>query len=58
MPELRENAKGSCKAPFAAYEACIERIKAKGHGECEPYYFDYLKCVDKNSIPKIFKYLK
>ena len=29
------------------HQKCIERITAKGSGECEPYYFDLLKCVDK-----------
>lgn len=29
------------------YEKCIPRIQAKGEGTCEPWYFDYIKCVDK-----------
>jgi hypothetical protein len=28
-------------------KACVGRITAKGHGDCEPYYFDLLKCIDK-----------
>jgi len=32
---------------WKAYEKCAERIKAKGHGTCEPWSFDYIKCVDK-----------
>lgn len=35
-----------CKRQWAAYEKCKERIKEKGHGSCEPWAFDYWKCVD------------
>ena len=34
--------------PPSGPQACVARIEAKGHGECEPYYFDFLKCVDKH----------
>ena len=33
------------RVPFL--QECVERIRAKGEGECEPYYFDWLKCIDK-----------
>jgi len=39
-------------------QACVERITAKGAGECEPYYFDFLKCVDKCVAPKAFADLR
>ncbi|CAN0284721.1 unnamed protein product, partial [Discosporangium mesarthrocarpum] len=28
-------------------QACAGRVNAKGFGTCEPWFFDYLKCVDK-----------
>jgi len=36
-----------CGNEWKAYEACAARIKAKGDGTCEPWSFDYIKCVDK-----------
>jgi hypothetical protein len=36
-----------CVKPFAEYEKCKERIAAKGSGSCEPWAFDYWKCIDK-----------
>ncbi len=28
------------------FKECTKRIKAKKEGECEPQYFDWLKCLD------------
>jgi ubiquinol-cytochrome c reductase subunit 6 len=36
-----------CEREWKEYEKCKERIKAKGEGSCEPWSFDYWKCVDK-----------
>lgn len=29
------------------YKACKVRIAAAKEGDCEAWYFDFLKCVDK-----------
>lgn len=39
-------------------QACVKRIEAKGEGDCEPWYFDYWKCIDKCRVPQLFKKLK
>lgn len=58
MPKLTEECKPKCTAPMAAYEACKERIAKHKDGDCESWYFDYLKCIDKCRVPQIFKTLK
>ncbi len=35
-----------CATMLAAYEACSERIEAKGRGECTGQYMDFVSCVD------------
>lgn len=47
MPQIREACEPKCQAMKTEYEACLERVKAKGHGACEGQYFDYLLCIDK-----------
>lgn len=47
-----------CATSCLLRQACSERIEAKGAGECEQWYFDFLKCVDKCAAPKIFSRLK
>ena len=32
--------------------------KKKRAGDCEPYYFDWLKCIDKCAMPHIMQKLK
>ena len=32
---------------FCFEQACVERVTSKGFGTCEPWFFDYVKCVDK-----------
>lgn len=32
---------------FSGGQACIERVANKGFGTCEPWFFDYVSCVDK-----------
>jgi hypothetical protein len=44
---MEEKCHKPCKKEWSAYEKCQERIKAKGHGSCEPWTFDYWKCIDK-----------
>ena len=58
-PALTAACEPKCTGPMAAYEACKERIAKKPElGDCEPWYFDYLKCIDKCRVPKIMKHLK
>lgn len=47
MPEIRKACEPKCAAYFQKYEACVERITAKGVGACDGQYFDFLHCVDK-----------
>eukprot|EP00620_Florenciella_sp_RCC1587_P020959 CAMPEP_0182556566 /NCGR_PEP_ID=MMETSP1324-20130603/789_1 /TAXON_ID=236786 /ORGANISM="Florenciella sp., Strain RCC1587" /LENGTH=69 /DNA_ID=CAMNT_0024768475 /DNA_START=48 /DNA_END=257 /DNA_ORIENTATION=+ len=59
LPQIKEACKTSaCASTLSHYTECVERINAKGGGDCEPYYFDLLKCVDKCAIPQIGKILK
>jgi ubiquinol-cytochrome c reductase subunit 6 len=55
---MTEACKPKCTAAFAAYQACEERIKTKPGHDCEAWYFDYYKCIDKCRAPQIFKVLK
>jgi len=43
---------------YAKYEACKARIEKTKEGDCEPWYFDYWKCIDKCRVPQIMKNLK
>ena len=58
FPIITEACKPACKAPFTAYEACKVRIKSKPGEDCEQWFFDYMKCVDKCRVPQIMKHLK
>eukprot|EP00640_Fibrocapsa_japonica_P008339 CAMPEP_0113933670 /NCGR_PEP_ID=MMETSP1339-20121228/926_1 /TAXON_ID=94617 /ORGANISM="Fibrocapsa japonica" /LENGTH=67 /DNA_ID=CAMNT_0000935077 /DNA_START=76 /DNA_END=279 /DNA_ORIENTATION=- /assembly_acc=CAM_ASM_000762 len=58
IPELREACKPTCKSDWDNYRACISRVEKKGYGNCEPWYLDYLKCMDKCSVPKIMQFTK
>lgn len=51
LPALRQECKPSCIAQFEKYEACVKRVKAKGEGDCEAWFFDYLHCLDKCVAP-------
>lgn len=46
-PQLEKECHSSCTQQWQEYEKCKERIKAKGEGSCEPWAFDYWKCIDK-----------
>ena len=39
-------------------QSCIARIEKSKEGDCEAWYFDYMKCIDKCRVPQIFKTLK
>ena len=46
-PMIEEHCKQHhCEAAVAAYEACVERVRAKGEGHCEGYAFDLWHCID------------
>ena len=48
---MKDKLEAECHKPcvneFKLYEKCVDRIKVKGSGACEPWSFDYIKCVDK-----------
>ncbi|CBN80231.1 ubiquinol cytochrome c reductase subunit 6 [Ectocarpus siliculosus] len=48
----------ACSATMSEYKACVERVTSKGFGTCEPWFFDYISCVDKCAAPKIMKATK
>ena len=43
------------KPPSYAIAATAQKNTA---GDCEPYYFDWLKCIDKCAMPHIMQKLK
>lgn len=48
-----------CEKQHNEYEKCKVRIQGNTEGlNCEPWKFDYWKCVDKCAAPKIFATLK
>lgn len=50
-PEIEKACHSSCVRYYAEYEKCKERIAKKGEGSCEPWAFDYWKCIDKCVSP-------
>ena len=55
MPAIREECKvTTCNSGKTNYEACVKRITENKFGDCEAWYFDWLKCADKCIAPKIF----
>ena len=44
--------------PLAAPTPSPRPHKKKRAGDCEPYYFDWLKCIDKCAMPHIMQKLK
>ena len=57
-PGITEKCQTKCTTTFAAYEACAVRIKTKPGHDCEQWFYDHMKCVDKCRVPQIFKLLK
>ena len=46
-PMIEEHCKKHhCEAAEAAYNACVQRVQAKGEGHCEGYAFDLWHCID------------
>lgn len=46
-PALEEQCHAPCKPLFDLVKACEVRVAKSGEGTCEPWLFDYVKCVDK-----------
>jgi ubiquinol-cytochrome c reductase subunit 6 len=57
-PKVREECLKTCPKEDKLYQACIGRISDNGHGDCEAWYIDLMKCADKCIAPKIFKLTK
>ena len=57
---IKDKCKNSkpCEGVLHHYQECLVRNAEKKGFDCEPYYFDLLKCVDKCAIPQIGKMLK
>jgi ubiquinol-cytochrome c reductase subunit 6 len=47
MPAIRKACEPKCEQSFGAYQACLDRVKAKGVGACDGQYFDFLHCIDQ-----------
>eukprot|EP00603_Paraphysomonas_imperforata_P013181 CAMPEP_0114477676 /NCGR_PEP_ID=MMETSP0104-20121206/15500_1 /TAXON_ID=37642 ORGANISM="Paraphysomonas imperforata, Strain PA2" /NCGR_SAMPLE_ID=MMETSP0104 /ASSEMBLY_ACC=CAM_ASM_000202 /LENGTH=67 /DNA_ID=CAMNT_0001652659 /DNA_START=42 /DNA_END=245 /DNA_ORIENTATION=+ len=58
IPAITEKVKHRCAGEWQRYEACAARIKGNAEADCESWYFDYYKCLDKWRGPEIFKKLK
>ena len=54
-PLIEKECHKPCQSHWVEYEKCKERIKTKGEGSCEPWSFDYWKCVDK-CVSMMFNY--
>ncbi len=45
-PRIEKECHKPCTGAWREYEKCKDRIKAAGEGSCEPWAFDYWKCID------------
>jgi len=45
-PKIEAACHKSCLKESSEIVKCEARIKAKGEGNCEPWTFDYIKCID------------
>lgn len=45
-PRLEAECKPACEGLWVEAQKCVARVEKKGHGQCEPQYFDYWKCID------------
>jgi ubiquinol-cytochrome c reductase subunit 6 len=55
--KLDEDCKPHCTKYAKEYEACVERVRAKGHGHCTGQSFDLKHCLDHCAAPKLWKTL-
>eukprot|EP01031_Cornospumella_fuschlensis_P033080 gene33080-40015_t len=58
LPQLTEACKPKCTTEWGKYQACIPRIEKAKEGDCEAWYFDYIKCLDQCRVPQLKKFLK
>lgn len=58
LPRIRAECLTKCPKDKANYDACVERITKSGEGDCEAWFFDLTKCIDKCAAPKIFQLTK
>ena len=48
----------AARTAATAQHATAATAQKKRAGDCEPYYFDWLKCIDKCAMPHIMQKLK
>ena len=53
-PALEEKCAPKCASFLKEYDACVERVQAKGSGHCTGQSFDYLHCLDHVSFAAYF----
>ena len=58
MPHNRLPRHAHAIAAIAQHATAATAHKKKRAGDCEPYYFDWLKCIDKCAMPHIMQKLK
>eukprot|EP00598_Pedospumella_elongata_P016345 CAMPEP_0184987818 /NCGR_PEP_ID=MMETSP1098-20130426/22048_1 /TAXON_ID=89044 /ORGANISM="Spumella elongata, Strain CCAP 955/1" /LENGTH=66 /DNA_ID=CAMNT_0027512419 /DNA_START=44 /DNA_END=244 /DNA_ORIENTATION=+ len=58
LPKLTEQCLPKCTEPFKKYQECAKRIAISKEGDCEPWYFDHLKCLDDCRVPMLRKHVK
>eukprot|EP00527_Entomoneis_sp_CCMP2396_P007338 CAMPEP_0198149498 /NCGR_PEP_ID=MMETSP1443-20131203/46881_1 /TAXON_ID=186043 /ORGANISM="Entomoneis sp., Strain CCMP2396" /LENGTH=67 /DNA_ID=CAMNT_0043814557 /DNA_START=108 /DNA_END=311 /DNA_ORIENTATION=- len=59
MHGIREECKNKdCIFQKQEYDQCVSRITEKKFGDCEAWFFDWIKCADKCIAPKIFSATK
>ena len=46
-PALEAKCHAPCKPLHDLVTACADRVAKAGTGTCEPWFYDYVKCVDK-----------
>eukprot|EP01110_Echinostelium_bisporum_P010195 TRINITY_DN35246_c0_g1_i1.p1 TRINITY_DN35246_c0_g1~~TRINITY_DN35246_c0_g1_i1.p1 ORF type:complete len:67 (+),score=19.39 TRINITY_DN35246_c0_g1_i1:37-237(+) len=57
---IEEKCQPQCTGKFAAYEACTKRIvgDTTGKANCEGQFMEYIQCLDKCIVPKLWPKLK
>jgi hypothetical protein len=47
FPAITEECQTRCTSHLENYKACVGRIQGKKDADCEAWYFDNLRCLDK-----------
>jgi ubiquinol-cytochrome c reductase subunit 6 len=58
VPAIREACKAECPGEKKQYDACVKRITESKQGDCEAWFIDFVRCVDKCLAPKVFQATK